>query len=135
MPRSLSLLRLPADVLSQLDERIRDACYGNIRPITSWLADRGHVFGKSSVGRYVERLRGIDAKNGHAVASILETRPLGQRRALAKTSISPREREMLDLFRTFSLADQNLWISHLKGRRPAELSTIKPAKNPVSASK
>ncbi len=125
MPRSLSLLRLPPDILSQLDERIRDACYGNIRPITAWLIDSGHVFGKSSVGRYVERLRGIDAKNGHAVASILETRPLGQRRALAKTSINPREREMLDLFRTYSIEDQGLWISHLKGRRLIELSTVK----------
>ena len=131
MPRSLSLLRLPADVLSQLDERIRYACYGNIRPITSWLADRGHVFGKSSVGRYVERLRGIDAKNGHAVASILETRPLGQRRALAKTSINPREREMLDLFRGLTLTDQDLWIHEIKKQRQAQLSTCKSSSKPI----
>ncbi len=60
MPPRSRVSRLPADVLSELNERLRAASYGGYVEISRWLRGKGYAISKSPLTEYGAALREAD---------------------------------------------------------------------------
>ncbi|KAB8173403.1 DUF3486 family protein [Lysobacter maris] len=77
MPRSSKLLKLPQDLLTELNDRIRANGYSGYADLSAWLRGKGHVVGRSAVHAYGQSLREVDAGAGD-VAAIVSRAGVGQ---------------------------------------------------------
>jgi Protein of unknown function (DUF3486) len=59
-----SLEKLPPALLKDFDERWRSHAYGGIDEAAEWLKQSGHPKSRSAIGRYVVRLRRVNAEKG-----------------------------------------------------------------------
>jgi hypothetical protein len=60
MPSPRFITRLPAELRSELDQRLRDCGYRNSIDLAQWLTDSGYSIGKSAVSEYGRRLKKAD---------------------------------------------------------------------------
>ncbi|MDP1655216.1 MAG: DUF3486 family protein [Hylemonella sp.] len=63
--------RLPPPVRDGLDAMFRQNAYGDLDAAGAWLLAQGHSVSRSSIHRYAQRLRAVDAESGRGVAPLL----------------------------------------------------------------
>lgn len=71
MGRRSKISHLPEELREEFHERIRGAWYGSLDSQTAWLKGKGYQVARSSVARYVQRLRDIDGARGMEVAELV----------------------------------------------------------------
>ncbi|ACL31936.1 phage protein Gp27 family protein [Glaesserella parasuis] len=54
------LTKLPANILNELQEQIRENHYSNLYVICEWLKKKGYLISKTALHRYVASLKQID---------------------------------------------------------------------------
>lgn len=57
MPQVPKVAQLPVEVRAELDRRLVESGFSDIRGAAAWLTDLGHKVGKSAVGQYAQRNR------------------------------------------------------------------------------
>lgn len=82
--RSKLRLLSPA-VREELHAIIRGNVYGNVDETRAWLAEKGLVFSRSGIHRYISRLRKADATAGVVEARMASREAPKRRRAGAQT--------------------------------------------------
>lgn len=88
MSRRSEVLKLPVPIRCELDDRLRAAAYGEYVGVAEWLTEKGYSLSKSSIHRYGQTLRGVDATQGDQDAMVgvaklaTGTRPTAVRDAL-----------------------------------------------------
>ena len=70
MPRTPKLLKLPQELLIELNDRIRANGYSGYADLSMWLRGKGYPVGKSAVHAYGQTLREADAGAGDVAAIV-----------------------------------------------------------------
>lgn len=52
MPPRKAVEKLPSEIRAQLDERLRESCYSDLRGHVAWLEEQGETVSVSAIGRY-----------------------------------------------------------------------------------
>jgi Protein of unknown function (DUF3486) len=73
MPRLTSIEKLSPTDREAIDQQIRDRCYGAIDSVLEWTIEKGYRISRSSLARYVMRLRLADASQGKHSALVALT--------------------------------------------------------------
>lgn len=73
MPRLNSIEKLTPAEREAIDTQIRNRCYGAIDSVLEWAVEQGSHISRSSLARYVMRLRSADAKQGRHSALVALT--------------------------------------------------------------
>lgn len=72
MGRRSEVMKLPVAVRCELDERLRQAAYGDYLGVSAWLAAQGYEVSKSAMHRYGTALRQVDASSGRQDAQVAQ---------------------------------------------------------------
>jgi hypothetical protein len=79
------VLQLPPNVREELDKRLRQSAYGGFEALERWLTEVAHPIGKSSLHRYANGLKAVDAAKHEDVAVLrLAVRNANRRHTEAK---------------------------------------------------
>lgn len=70
MSRAAAVDKLPAEIKTELKQRLRAAGYGELDENVEWLRERGHSTSRSALGRFALRLKTLD-KAGEALTELV----------------------------------------------------------------